>query len=57
MAAKAHVLSRAIDLNAPPLAGRLLPGATWNFQAWFRDPGAGSAGFNSSTALSILVEP
>jgi hypothetical protein len=55
--AKAYVLARTLDLTTPPLAGNLLPGSRWNVQAWFRDPQAGGAFFNTSSALSFVLEP
>ena len=45
--------SRAIDFQAPPAAGRLVPGSTWSFQFWFRDPPGGAAGFNLSDAVRV----
>ena len=44
-----HALTRS--LNLPNTS--IVEGTTWNFQAWFRDPGAGGAGFNTSDAISI----
>ncbi len=52
-----HVLSRRADLTVPPLAGNVVPGSTWNVQAWFRDVPAGGAYFNTSSAISIVFEP
>jgi hypothetical protein len=47
-------LARTLDLNAPPnQSGQVTVGSTWNFQCWYRDPGAGGAGFNFSNAVSI----
>jgi hypothetical protein len=40
-----------LDFAAPPAAGHLLPGTSWFFQFWYRDPGFGTAGFNLSDAL------
>ncbi len=57
LVAKNHVLDQTLDLGAPPLLGHLVPGSTWNVQAWFRDVSAGGAFFNTSTARSILFEP
>jgi len=51
-----HV-SRALDLNAPPLVGQVAPGSSWNFQFWFRDAAAGGAGFNLSDGLHIEFCP
>jgi hypothetical protein len=45
-------LSHALDLDAPPLSsGQVLPGSTWHFQAWFRDPFAAGSFFNLSDGL------
>jgi hypothetical protein len=55
--AQNHVLDQTLDLAAPPLVGNLVPGSTWHVQAWFRDPPAGGANFNTSSARSILFEP
>ncbi len=46
-------LSHDVDFQSPPVASTLLPGTTWNFQAWFRDPAGGGAGFDSSDGLTI----
>jgi len=46
-------LSRAIDFDAPPAAGRLVPGSGWNFQFWYRDPAGGPAGFNLTDGLHV----
>lgn len=47
-------LVHQLDLGNPPTgAGTILPGSTWNFQAWYRDPLAGGATFNLSDAISI----
>jgi hypothetical protein len=51
------VMTRRLDLTAPPLAGNLIAGSVWNFQAWYRDIPAGGAYFNTSSALAILFEP
>jgi len=47
---------RTLDLSAPPAAGKLLPGTTWYFQLWYRDPPGGPAGFNTTngTAVDLL---
>jgi len=36
---------------------QLTAGATWKFQAWYRDSAAGGAGFNLSDGLSIVFIP
>lgn len=46
------------DLSSPPLpSGQILPGTTWHFQGWFRDPAAGGAGFDLSNGLHINFLP
>jgi len=52
----AGYMSTALD-NTAPVHGQVLPGATLNFQAWFRDPAGGGAGFNLSDAVSLLFAP
>jgi len=46
-------LHRTVDLTAPPAAGNIVPGASLNFQFWYRDPDAGATGFNLSDALHV----
>lgn len=46
-------VSRAIDFTLPPAAGRLVPGSSWNFQFWYRDPTGGPSGFNLSDGLHV----
>ena len=46
------MLQHALDFDSLP-AGTLVPGSTWHFQAWYRDPAAAGAGFNFSDALSV----
>jgi len=52
---------RVLDFQSPPLgsgSGAALPGSTWNFQFWFRDPmGPGGTGFNLTDGLSIAFCP
>ncbi len=52
-------VARPLDLTQPPEpAGQIDPGATWNFQFWFRDPGGpGGSGFNLSDGLSATFCP
>ena len=45
---------RFFDFQTAP-ESVLVPGSTWIFQLWFRDPMAGGAGFNLSSALQISV--
>jgi len=40
--------------NTGPAHGQVLPAVTLHFQAWFRDPLGGGAGFNLSDALSVV---
>ena len=52
--------SRLVDFDAPPAgsgAGTILPGSTWKFQHWYRDPAGGGAGFNLSDGLSATFCP
>ena len=50
-------VTRALDTTASPAvsgAGAITPGATWNFQLWYRDPmGPGGNGFNLSNGLEV----
>lgn len=46
-----------VDLQSGPFAAALSPGSTWNFQAWYRDPLAGGAGFNLTNAVSVNFAP
>ena len=49
------ILRHSVDFDDPPTAqGQILPGTSWNFQAWFRDPGAGGAAFNLSDARHLI---
>ena len=54
-------LARAIDFDHAPAStgpGQILPGSTWNFQFWYRDPaGPLGNGFNLSDALSATFCP
>jgi len=50
------VLSFTVD-NTLPVHVQFVPGATLNFQAWFRDPSACMSGFNLSDALSLVFVP
>lgn len=47
-----------VDYTQPPSqATRILPGSTWHFQNWFRDPQAGGAKFDTSDALTLTFLP
>lgn len=54
-------MSYAVDYFAPPMSsgpGAVVPGMTWNFQAWYRDSvGPTGAAFNLSDGVSILFCP
>lgn len=47
----------ALDFDLLPAAAAIVPGSTWNFQFWFRDPGAGGADFDLSDAMNVLFTP
>jgi len=55
------IIDRHVDFNADPAAsggGAILPGSTWNFQFWYRDPaGPGGSGFNLTEGLSAQFCP
>ena len=51
-------MTRALDMASPPSpAAQITAGSTWYFQAWFRDPAAGSSGFNLSNAIEVPFCP
>ena len=56
-AAGGSVLSFAFDNTQVPAAGQIMPGSTWHFQAYFRDPQAGPARFNLTDALTVTFVP
>ena len=45
--------SHAPGTTGPPLIGAVVPGQTWNYQAWFRDAGSTS---NFTDAVSVTFE-
>ncbi len=47
----------ALDYTTLGAASAIAPGSSWNFQAWFRDPPAGGAGFNLSDGYHISFLP
>jgi len=49
-------LQLAFD-NTGPSHVQVVPGASLNFQAWFRDPAAGLTGFNLSDGLELTFAP
>jgi glucose/arabinose dehydrogenase len=47
-----------LDFQDPPQSeARILPGSTWNFQFWFRDPAFGGTGFNTTDGLNAIFCP
>jgi hypothetical protein len=49
-----------VPFAEPPVGagpGAILAGSTWKFQAWFRDPAAGGATFDTSDGVSIEFIP
>lgn len=47
-----------IDFTSLPSSkGQILPGSTWYFQFWYRDPTFGQAGFNLSDGLAATFCP
>lgn len=53
-------VTRPVDLTQFPFTGSantILPGSTWNFQFWHRDPQGGLFGFNFSDAASLTFAP
>jgi glucose/arabinose dehydrogenase len=54
---------RTVDFTAPPMSaglGAVVPGSTYNFQFWYRDPAAGAAGgatYNFSSGMSAVFCP
>ena len=53
--------SRHLDFTQPPAnagSGQILPGSTWNFQLYYRDPqGPGGSGINLSNGLRAAFCP
>ncbi len=43
----------SVDNTNLPAGGEFTPGATWNFQCWYRDPNDGGAAFNYSDGLGL----
>ena len=51
--------SRQVDFTQPPVdsgPGMIVPGDTWNFQFWYRDPTIGT-GINLSDGLEVVFCP
>lgn len=55
--AAGSVLTHALDLASLPVAGLIVPGTTWHFQAWFRDPLGAPTHVGLSDALSVSFTP
>ena len=56
--AAGNLLTHAVDYNNPPsIPGTITAGSTWNFQAWFRDPMAGGAAYNTSNGVQLSFVP
>ena len=51
------VATRVIDLNNLPPGGSMLPGSQMHASAYFRDPAAGGAAFNSADVLNWIWCP
>lgn len=55
--ASGNVMAHLVDFTNPPSpAVTVLPGSTWNFQGWFRDPMGGGAFFDLTDALTITFQ-
>jgi Tol biopolymer transport system component len=55
-----HFATYQMHFGLPPAnagPGHIIPGSTWNFQYMFRDPGAGTFGFNTSGAVQVTFSP
>lgn len=52
--------SKALDFSKAPVGsgpGQILPGSSWCFQFWYRDPAGGGSGFNLSDAVQATFVP
>ena len=47
-------MQMTLDFGNLPPGGDILPGQTWNFQAWFRDSAGGPAGSNLTSAQEVM---
>ena len=48
-----QTLKHNLNFQSLPSGGEILAGSTWGFQAWYRDPAAGGATFDTSDALRM----
>ena len=52
------VASHSLDVVQPaPAAPSIVPGSTWHFQFWYRDPGFGAAGYNLTDGVTVTFGP
>jgi len=56
-ASSGGTFTRPLNIAGLPTGGEIDPGTTWKFQAWFRDPAGGGAGFDLSDGLSVTFTP
>ncbi len=49
--------SKVVDLNSMPPGGSMIPGSTMHASAYYRDPAAGGANFNTADVLSWIWCP
>lgn len=57
VAANPNTATRLLDFSNLPVNGDILPGSTWRFQFWYRDPVFGGQGFNLSDAIAANFCP
>lgn len=53
-------VDRQLDFTSSPFTsgnGQAIAGGTMNFQFWYRDPGFGTSGFNTTNGLSVTFCP
>ncbi len=51
------VASMLVDTTLPPALSKIVAGATWKWQYWYRDPMGAGSGFNLSNGLSVTYCP